>query len=275
MPKNPNKGKAKAEEVPKEEPKEEEEEEDSEPEPAPAKKEKGKAKAKAEAKKESSSSESDSEASDSSDSDSEPAAKKAAEPAAPKPPPGPLVVPFVPHDSVPINETPVTMRYCSICGLPPDFCQYGPSWDKCKPVTLKAFPEYYPELSGVNLDDAKAKADEATEKGKVKEKPGGKKVRESSPHVDIKVFSRGGRKAVTSVAGLSTFSVKLDDAAKEMKKKFACGCSVVKGDAGGPDSVDIQGDCEDEIVDFIVKKYSIPENKITFLERGVKKKGKK
>merc|ERR1719221_339696 len=23
------------------------------------------------------------------------------------------------------------MFYCPICGLPPDFCQYGPSWEKC------------------------------------------------------------------------------------------------------------------------------------------------
>jgi len=255
----PKKGKAKAEEPPKEE-----EEEVSEPEPAKD--------AKPEPAKD--------EASESSDSEPDspaatPDCKPAPEPEAPKPPPGPLVVPFVAHDSEPINESPVSVTYCPNCGLPPDFCQFGPSWDKCKPWCLENFPEYYPELSGLNLDDAKKAADEATEKGKVKEKPGGKKVREASPRVTIKKFTRGGRKCVTSIAGLSGFGVKLDDAAKTMKKKFACGCSVVSGEAGAPDSVDVQGDCEEEIVDFVVSKYNIPEDKINFLEGGTKKKGKK
>merc|ERR1712048_1409105 len=115
------------------------------------------------------------------------------------------------------------------------------SWDKCKPVCMEKFPHYYPELcSAENLDEAKKKAAEATEKSKVKELPGGKKKREASPSVTIKKLSRGGRKCVTSVAGLDGFGVKLDDAAKLFKKKFACGCSVVAGENGAQDSVDIQ-----------------------------------
>merc|ERR1719221_291423 len=34
------------------------------------------------------------------------------------------------------------MFYCPICGLPPDFCQYGPSWEKCKPYVMEHFPQW-------------------------------------------------------------------------------------------------------------------------------------
>lgn len=69
--------------------------------------------------------------------------------------------------------------------------------------------------------------------------------------------------------------MKLDDAAKKFKKKFACGCSVVKGDNGQPDTVDVQGDCEYDLVELIMAEYKIPEEKISMLEGGTKKKGKR
>merc|ERR1711879_353716 len=117
-------------------------------------------------------------------------------------------------------------------------------------------------------------AQEAAERGKEKLLPGGKKKRESSPHVKIKKLTRSGRKCVTSVAGLEGFDVKLDNAAKLFKKKFSCGASVVKGDAGQPDTVDVQGDFEDEVVDLIVDEFKLPRAKVVLLEGGTKKKGK-
>merc|ERR1712039_127540 len=124
-------------------------------------------------------------------------------------------------------------------------------------------------------DDAKKTAEEAIEKGKVKELPGGKKKREASPHVTIKKLTRGGRKCVTSVSGLEGFGIKLDDVAKKFKKKFSCGCAVVKGDPGQPDCVDIQGDFEEEVIDCIVAEFkSVPREKVTILDAGTKKKGK-
>merc|ERR1712137_1043864 len=119
---------------------------------------------------------------------------------------------------------------------------------------------------------AEKEAEQAAEKAKVKELPGGKKKREASPSVSIKKLSRGGRKCVTSVLGLDGFGVKLDDAAKLFKKKFACGCSVVAGENGAPDSVGIQGDFEYEVVEIIEKEYKkIPADKVVLLEGGTKK----
>merc|ERR1712232_572311 len=115
----------------------------------------------------------------------------------------------------------------------------------------------------------------AGEKPKEKLLPGGKKKRDASPHVTIRKLTRGGRKCVTVVAGLEGFDVKLDAVAKAFKKRFACGCSVVKGDNGLPDTVDIQGDFEDEVVDQLVDKFKIPQEKISLAAGGTKKAGKK
>jgi len=207
------------------------------------------------------------------------AAASAAEPEKPKEPTGPpkpFSVEYKPHKEWPAMESAVEVVYCPIDGLPPDFCIYGPSWEKSKPWCLEHAPQYYPELAGVNLDDAKKDAAEATEKGKVKELPGGKKKREASPHITIKKLSRGGRKCVTCVAGMEGFGVKLEPMAKLFKKKFSCGAAVVKGEMGQPDTVDIQGDFEDEVVDLIMQEYKeIPRSKFTInRDGGTKKKGK-
>jgi len=189
-----------------------------------------------------------------------------------EPPPRPV---FKAHDADGDIKSAQEIRYCPTCGLPPDFCIHGPSWAKCKPWCMEHYPQYYPDLEGGSLDDAKKKAAEAASKGKVKELPGGKKKREASPSIQIKKLSRGGRKCVTSVSGLELFNVKLDDAAKKFKKKFSCGCAVVKDASGGGDTVDIQGDFEEEVIEICEAEFKIPRTKIEKLEDGVKRGGKK
>eukprot|EP00746_Dinoflagellata_sp_MGD_P161058 gnl/MRDRNA2_/MRDRNA2_88081_c0_seq1.p1 gnl/MRDRNA2_/MRDRNA2_88081_c0~~gnl/MRDRNA2_/MRDRNA2_88081_c0_seq1.p1 ORF type:complete len:273 (-),score=88.38 gnl/MRDRNA2_/MRDRNA2_88081_c0_seq1:106-924(-) len=195
-------------------------------------------------------------------------------------PPKPVekpVVPFRPHTDYPPITGPIEMdKYCPHDGLPPDYCIHGPCWEKSKPWCLEHYPQYYPEFSGVSLEDAKKDAQEATEKGKVKELPGGKKKRELSPRITVKKLTRGGRKCVTVVAGLDTFQVELEKAAKMFKKRFACGASVVKGQPPAGDEVEIQGDFEEELVDLLTDNFKqIPEDKIFFAEGGTKKGGKK
>merc|ERR1711957_105949 len=181
-----------------------------------------------------------------------------------------------PHDSYPEITEPVIVKYCPHCTLPGDFCIHGPCWEKCKPWCMENCPEYYPELSGISLEDAKTKAAAAIDKARNKEKPGGKVQRAASPHVNIKKMTRGGRKCITSVSGMEGFGVNLDDAAKSFKKKFACGSAVVKGECGQPDSVDIQGDFEDEVIDMICDVFKkVPRDKITCEFGGSKRGGKK
>lgn len=197
----------------------------------------------------------------------DPAPAKAEAPSAPE---------FKPHDSYPPISKAEVVEYCPVCGLPPDFCQHGTCWDKCKPVCMEKFPQYYPELAGASLADAKKTAEEAAEQAKIKELPGGKKKREKSPEITIKKLTRSGRKCVTSVQGLEGFDVKLESAAKIFKKKFSCGASVVGGDGGLPETVDIQGDFEEEVVACICKEFpAVKRDKICFVEGGTKKKAGK
>merc|ERR1712039_1115921 len=124
-------------------------------------------------------------------------------------------------------------------------------------------PHYYPELSGVSLDDAKKKAESLSEKSKEKQLPGGKTKKVKEPEVTIRKLTRSGKKCVTSVEGLEGFDVKLEAVAKLFKKKFSCGCSVVKGTEGKADSVDIQGDFEVEVIDALCGEFkNISRDKI-------------
>jgi len=66
--------------------------------------------------------------------------------------------------------------------------------------------------------------------------------------------TRNKRKCITSVQGLELFGVKLAEAAKKFGKKFACGASVVK-DASNKEQIDVQGDCMDDLAEFIAKEF--------------------
>jgi density-regulated protein len=34
----------------------------------------------------------------------------------------------------------------TVCGLPPEYCEYGPDFEKCKPWLKKNCPDLYPQL---------------------------------------------------------------------------------------------------------------------------------
>ena len=36
---------------------------------------------------------------------------------------------------------PLTVVYCSSCGLPPEYCEFGPTWEKCKILLEKENPD--------------------------------------------------------------------------------------------------------------------------------------
>lgn len=188
------------------------------------------------------------------------------------------IIPFIPHTEMPDMKEAKEVVYCPRCGFPPDFCNYGPSWDACKPFALEHYPQFYPELAGMSLEDAK-KAAEAASAAKSKEKilPGGKKKRDVSPGIQIRKLNRSGKKCVTTVTGLDSFGYKLDAACKIFKKKFACGASVVASAAANqPDEIDIQGDFEDVIEDVICENFpKVDLDKIDFLDGGTKKGGKR
>ena len=185
---------------------------------------------------------------------------------------------FVPHTEMPPMQGPLEVAYCPIDGMPPDFCEFGGKFEEAKPWLIENYPHLYPELAGMSVEEAQKTADEKKQEkgGTVKELPGGKKIKEAPKKIVIKKGNRGGRKCLTFVEGLETFDIKLSDAAKEFKKKFACGCSAKPNPGGTGEMIEIQGDFEDELAEVILKKYKeVKEDHIFFGDAVGNVKGRK
>ncbi|KAK4337906.1 hypothetical protein RND71_042393 [Anisodus tanguticus] len=41
---------------------------------------------------------------------------------------------------------PVEVLYCGVCGLPAEYCEFGPEFEKCKPWLIQNAPDIYPDL---------------------------------------------------------------------------------------------------------------------------------
>eukprot|EP01097_Dermamoeba_algensis_P002908 TRINITY_DN215_c0_g1_i2.p1 TRINITY_DN215_c0_g1~~TRINITY_DN215_c0_g1_i2.p1 ORF type:complete len:186 (-),score=45.78 TRINITY_DN215_c0_g1_i2:1111-1668(-) len=164
----------------------------------------------------------------------------------------------------------LTVVYCGVCSLPPEFCEYGSSADKCKEWAEKNLNNEkgvsLVEKGVGNLELEKPKA--APKQEEVKMLPGGKVKRKEQPTILVTRQQRNKRKWVTIVSGLENFGVKLQDAAKIFAKKFSCGSSVVKVAQG--EQIDVQGDVQDEIIDIIMEKYNVPAEAFFIIEEGKK-----
>ncbi|XP_061362782.1 translation machinery-associated protein 22 [Gastrolobium bilobum] len=183
---------------------------------------------------------------------------------------------------------PVSVLYCAVCSLPPEYCEFGSDFDKCKPWLIQNVPDIYPDLlKEVNVKEADKVADKlqstglssgasdgaassATKQEEVKRLPGGKIKKKDKQEVVIEKVIRNKRKCITTVKGLELFGVKLSDASKKLGKKFATGASVVKGPTE-KDQIDVQGDIAYDIVEFITETWpDVPESAIFFIEDGRK-----
>ncbi|KAK2449473.1 translation machinery-associated protein [Trifolium repens] len=181
---------------------------------------------------------------------------------------------------------PVRVLYCQVCSLPPEYCEFGSDFEKCKPWLIQNVPNLYPNL----LNEANVKeADKVTDKlqgtgisgssdgaassakpEEVKRLPGGKIKKKDKQEVIIEKVVRNKRKSITTVKGLELFGVKLSDASKKLGKKFATGASVVKGPTE-KEQIDVQGDISYDIVEFITDTWpDVPEKAIFFIEDGKK-----
>jgi len=41
---------------------------------------------------------------------------------------------------------PVRVLYCQVCGLPAEYCEFGPDFEKCKPWLIQNAPDLYPDI---------------------------------------------------------------------------------------------------------------------------------
>ncbi|KAI5445824.1 hypothetical protein KIW84_013891 [Lathyrus oleraceus] len=182
---------------------------------------------------------------------------------------------------------PVRVLYCQVCSLPPEYCEFGSDFNKCKPWLIQNVPDLYPNLlNEANEKEADKVADKlqatgissassagAASSGKpeeVKRLPDVVFSFQDKQEVIIEKVVRNKRKSITTVKGLELFGVKLSDASKKLGKKFATGASVVKGPTE-KEQIDVQGDISYDIVEFITDTWpDVPERAIFFIEDGKK-----
>ncbi|KAI0522657.1 hypothetical protein KFK09_005042 [Dendrobium nobile] len=183
---------------------------------------------------------------------------------------------------------PVRVLYCQMCGLPAEYCEFGPDFEKCKPWLIQNAPDLYPDLlKEANIRQAEKASEQlkavgilsmssdrgsnaASKPEEVKRLPGGKIKKKEKQEVVIEKIVRNKRKSITVVKGLDLFGVKLSDASKKLGKKFATGASIVKGPTE-KEQIDVQGDISYDIVEFITETWrEVPESAIFFIEDGRK-----
>eukprot|EP01041_Mallomonas_annulata_P004705 gene4705-9325_t len=171
----------------------------------------------------------------------------------------------------------VSPIYCPICSCPPEYCEYGPTYDQCLPWILQNCPDILnPDvlskaLGNTSLEDTEGKDDGADEKKK--KKRGGSSVPKKVAVVETKIIisrvQRQKRKFVTSVVGLDTVpDLKLKDAAKVFGKKFSSGASIGDTATGGKEIV-IQGDVSFDLPALLVSEFKIPKSAIFIIDEGV------
>ncbi|URE01025.1 eukaryotic initiation factor [Musa troglodytarum] len=178
----------------------------------------------------------------------------------------------------------VRVLYCGVCGLPAEYCEFGPDFEKCKPWLRRHAPDLYPDLllkeenetdadkaarqlqsvaisgsgdgAGGDASSAPSGSASASKQDEVKRLPGGKIKKKEKQEVVIEKIVRNKRKCVTVVKGLELFGIKLSDASKKLGKKFATGASVVKGPTE-KEQIDVQGDIAYDIVEFITETWPV------------------
>eukprot|EP00794_Sanderia_malayensis_P013981 gene13981-15439_t len=142
---------------------------------------------------------------------------------------------------------PITVLYCGVCGVPPEYCEYGSEYEKCKKWLEDFNPDMLETMKTLTVGDEES----GDKDGKKRQTRGGKANRQAKKktaiqRVVISKEQRSKKKSVTIVVGLSTFEIDLKKAAKLFANKFSCGSSVT-----GEDEIVIQGDVSYDVVELI------------------------
>jgi len=176
----------------------------------------------------------------------------------------------------------------AVCGLPPEYCAFGPSYARCVPWLKVNFPSVLSaeergddeasDDENADAEDAStgaggaeasasasaaaaeadaaaaaAAAHEATGMAKKVVKKGGKE-----PKVLVQAKQVKGRKKwLTLVAGAEDFGVKLKDIKKSLSGKFAASASITEN-AKGTKMVQVGGEVAEEVALFMHSEYGIP-----------------
>lgn len=200
--------------------------------------------------------------------------------------------------------------YCPHCSFPPEYCKFGPCWDKCKPWLQQNFPALYEESEGTkgggggaraekkqeekksdaslqgkmedlevgdSEEDDEGEGDDEEEDKKKKNKRGGKVAgkapkTEAAPMVRQVVISKSQRNKKKFVT-----AIKGVETCELSLKKVAQGlakkfaCAASVSGKGADTEIQVQGDITQDLPDYLVS-IGIDKSVIFNLNGGVKKK---
>jgi density-regulated protein DRP1 len=204
---------------------------------------------------------------------------------------------------------PLRVTYCNICGVHAELHEYlsRAQLERCEPYLRAHAPELFPEkfpeeaaaaaekrlaklqiradadgadgAEGVGGGDGVVDEDEgpgALDKKvavPVPQKGTAGKKKKVAAEIVVTLSQRKGKKQVTVVYGLDLFGIKLTDATKAAKKKFATGSSVARS-SDNRDVIEIQGTRLEDFCTLVHKEFGVPKKSIFILEgkgKGVKR----
>ncbi|GAB9468381.1 Rna-binding protein [Globisporangium polare] len=180
-----------------------------------------------------------------------------------------------------------TVVYCPVDTFPPEYCEYGPLFNDCKPWLAENCPTMWLTKYNRTMEDfleaerqiaagVEGITLEAEGKDKTVKRKGKKKQEEFKSKANALVYisksSRKGRKRLTFVTGLEDFDgVNIKDASKSLGKRFACSASLSKTDTG-KQQIQLQGDCITELMEVLPEMFGISEDRIRVVEEPAKGK---
>ncbi|KAL1405229.1 Translation machinery-associated protein 22 [Vanrija albida] len=183
------------------------------------------------------------------------------------------------------STKPVQAYYCSVCSLPTEYCEFGPSVSKCKTTLEEADKAEFERIWGAGAlaarigtlsveKNEKLEADAAKAEQKAARKAAAEAKLKESTKIIIKREERTKRKVLTHIQGLELFGVDLKKAAKLFASKFATGSSVSKNPQG-QDEIVVQGDVGDEVVEMLKQQVGVlkgaPGDQVSRVEAKKKK----
>jgi density-regulated protein DRP1 len=193
---------------------------------------------------------------------------------------------------------PLRVAYCTVCGVHAELHEYlsRSQLERCDPYLRAHAPELFPErfpeeaaaaaekrLAQLAIGDGDAPSAPGEEEDTCGAEPKvavpiaqkgapGKKKKQTAEIV-VTLSQRKGKKQVTVVYGLDLFGIKLTDATKAAKKKFATGSSVARS-SDNRDVIEIQGTRLEDFCHLAHKEFGVPKDCIFIVEgkgKGVKR----
>lgn len=180
---------------------------------------------------------------------------------------------------------PKQVVYCGVCSFPPEYCEFGVSFKRCKEWLAanetELFDNLYSDEALANATltlsvEKEEKIHKDLEKKQAREEA--KQERELQKKLALKVIikriERNKRKHIISISGLEIINIDMKKLAKTFASKFATGASVTKN-AEKKEEILVQGDVSDDArayIEKLLQEQGLNEVKVEQIDDKKKKK---